>query len=549
MILVVGWDGADLDLVGPWMEAGELPCLAALARRASVRRLRSTVPPVTFPAWTSFATACDPSWHGVTDFTVRDPSDGRLRFVNASWRERPTIFSRMEEAGLRVGVIAFPATWPPEPLTAQVCGFDTPLGSVGSRATEPAELGVELVSRYGRLPTGGPDQTRIGPGWHDEALASILSSIELRTRVAIDLAAAKHLDVLAVHFMESDTAAHHFWQYHDPDSPRFRSDGPAGGLLEVYRALDRALGVLLAAVGEEATVMLVSDHGSIGASDRVVFWNRWLADRGYLAWKRGAALRGRLGAFLRRVGIQALPRPLQRFLWRRMPTMVDGLESEHRFGGVDWSRTRVFSEELNYAPAFWINLAGREPEGVVAGKDVDRLVADLEADLAGFVDPVSKEPVVARVCRREEIYSGPHAGRLPDLLLELATPGGYAIASGPSRGGAERRALRSMTVREASGAKGTFMSGAHRPSGLCVLAAPGQTREAAPEAPIEEAGATLAALAGLAWPGPPCARPWGAEGALPAALGEPPAAAVATAYDEEGERELYERLRALGYLR
>ena len=69
MILVVAWDGADLDLVEPWIAAGELPHLGALMERGATRALASTRPPVTFPAWTTFLTAATPDRHGISDFT------------------------------------------------------------------------------------------------------------------------------------------------------------------------------------------------------------------------------------------------------------------------------------------------------------------------------------------------------------------------------------------------------------------------------------------------------------------------------------------------
>lgn len=552
MLLVVGWDGADLGLIEPWVASGDLPNLAALMQQGCTRPLQSTTPPVTFPAWTSFSTAIDPSWHGITDFTVRDPASGGLRFVNASWRETPTIYSRMQQAGLRVGVFAFPASWPPEKLTAQFCGFDTPLGSAdAAAASEPPELASQIVERFGRLPTGGPDQRRIGPGWHEDALQVLLEGVSLRTDVVEAQIREGDLDVVAVHFMESDTAAHHFWQFHDPASPRFSREGPSAGLLEVYRALDASLGRLLAAVGEQASVMLLSDHGSCGASDQVVFWNRWLAERGYLCWERGGGLQGRATTALRALAIAAVPLWLQKVLWKRAGGLVNRLEGQHRLAGIDWAKTRVFSEELNYAPSFWFNLEGREPGGVVSSSQVEDLIAALEADLAGFRHPQTGKPVVSRVRRREQIYSGPLAERLPDLFLELADVDGFQLASGPSRGGSEPSTVRTMSKREASGVKGTFMSGAHSALGLCVIRGSGVGPGTAAVGSIESAGATALGLAGVDCPASPFAAPWAPfsrpDGGASEPLPSPGGSRVN--YSEAQEEEVRERLRALGYLR
>jgi len=72
-LLVIGLDGASLDLVRPWADEGRLPVLAALMKRGAWGRLRSTVPPATFPAWTSLVTGVNPGRHGIFDFSARVP--------------------------------------------------------------------------------------------------------------------------------------------------------------------------------------------------------------------------------------------------------------------------------------------------------------------------------------------------------------------------------------------------------------------------------------------------------------------------------------------
>ncbi|MFQ5352405.1 MAG: alkaline phosphatase family protein, partial [Candidatus Binatia bacterium] len=275
MLLVVAWDGACFDLIQPFLAAGDLPVLSKFIAEGASRELRSTIPPVTFPAWTTFMTASSPDRHGITDFTVRKRGSYSLRFVNASDRRQPTIWALMNAADLRVGVYGFPATYPPEGLDGfQICGFDTPLGSgAASRATHPAHLAGELIDRFGGLGTGGPSQARIDSGWHRRALESMSSEIELRTDIALELLGRSEVDVFAVHYGESDTVSHQFWHFFDDASPRHRDDGPAGAVARVYREMDRALGRLLEAVGEGADVVLLSDHGSGGSSNRVVFWN------------------------------------------------------------------------------------------------------------------------------------------------------------------------------------------------------------------------------------------------------------------------------------
>ena len=74
-VLIFGIDGATLDLIRPWAEAGYLPNLGRLMADGVQGDLESTLPPVTSPAWPTFMTGCNPGKHGVFDF-IRPQGDG-----------------------------------------------------------------------------------------------------------------------------------------------------------------------------------------------------------------------------------------------------------------------------------------------------------------------------------------------------------------------------------------------------------------------------------------------------------------------------------------
>lgn len=562
MQLVVAWDGASFDLIDPLIAKGELPNLAQLVQKGQRVRLESTWPAVTFPAWTSFMTAASPGRHGLTDFCIRQGYE--LRFTNATHRRLPTVWSRLNSAGLRTGVYGLPATYPPEPLDGlQVPGFDTPLGAGSARRlTHPEDLAGRLRARYGRLGIEGIQQSQFGEGWHRDALARMLDDIDLRTRIVTDLLREQRFDLFLVHFAESDTVSHQFWQFCDPASPRHvpaPEFEPA--IATVYRRLDRALGDLVAAAGEGATVMVVSDHGSGGASDRAIAWNRWLSDSGHLAFRRAG---GRGARAIKRAALSVVPASLQPSLLRRWPELGARLESRARLGAIDWRSTRAFSEELPYYPAIWLNLRGREPQGVVDPADADSVLRELETQLAELRDPLGNNArVVRRTYRREELFSGPWAGLAPDLIVELEEPDGYSYAAVSSRGGSERSWIRRLTAAEMTGERGTSMAGAHRREGVCVLAGEGVSGCAPERASIADAGAVLLAQRGLAPDAGADGRSWlhnegfgssserdmGANGEGENATVPTVAAdSLPTLYDEEAEAEVEERLRALGYL-
>src|SRR5262245_3903782 len=178
-LLVIGLDGASLDLIRPWAAAGRLPVLAGLMARGAWGRLRSTIPAATFPAWTSLVTGVNPGRHGVLDFTARIPGTYRVRFVNGSHRQVPALWTYFGDAGRRVVVLTVPATYPPEPVAGvMVSGFDTPLTTtIDGSFVHPRTLYPEIRELVGRLPFADFQEIVATPGWHADALARLLDGV------------------------------------------------------------------------------------------------------------------------------------------------------------------------------------------------------------------------------------------------------------------------------------------------------------------------------------------------------------------------------------
>ena len=536
--LVLGLDGASFDVIRPLAAAGRLPNLARWMQAGAHAVLHSTVPPVSFPAWSSFATGLDPGAHGLFDFTQKLPGRYALRFTNASDRSGATLFGRVCAAGGRVLALGMPATFPPETVNGLlVAGFDAPVstGSSARAASNPAFYEA-IAARVGPWMHAEPDEGATAGGWHEAAAERLVARVAQKQKFAHEALAQLYVadmppDLVCVVFSESDTVAHHFWRDHDPLSPRHdprASTVRRFAIAAVYEALDAACGELCAALGSNTACFVVSDHGAGGAARHVVHLNQRLAEAGLLAFRRGTS-RDRLARAARDTALRVLPPRAREAAFRRLLPAAAKLESAARFGGIDWSKTSAFSEEANTQPGVWLNLAGREEAGRVAAADYERARDEVIAALLEWKLP-GGGPVVARARRREEVYVGPHVERAPDVVVELALESGYGLSLVPTPRDGEASALRWLEDHELAGGRGRGMNGTHRPEGIWIEHGSAAPAFASGHATLTDAAPAIARAMGL----------FHAE--LPSG-GAPP-----RAYTAEEEAVVAERLRRLGYL-
>ncbi len=482
-VVIIGWDGATFDLIDPWIAEGKLPNLARFRESSTHGPLLSTEPHFTYPAWTSFLTGKNPGQHGVFDFTERVPGTHSIQFVNAKRVRSKTIWRLLSDVGRRVGCMGVPVSYPPEAINGVlICGFDAP-GS-GSRtdasSVHPPELLDEIRASVGDYVTSSNIMPLMSEDKHEEALDLILHTLELKGRTARHLLEKEAWDVFMVLFGESDLVGHHFWRFTDPSSPLYTESGSAKvreAIYQVYAKLDEMLPMLLDACPEEAIKFVVSDHGFGGSGDRVIYMNKWLADEGLLSFKGGGPQGGVGYKMVNKAkywGLRFLPPAIKTHIFRRRQGIANKMEAYLRFGGIDWSKTKAFSEELPYLQTIWINVRGREPEGIVEpGAEYDQLVAQLRDRLTAWTDPISGEPVVDKILHRDEIYDGPYKDRSPDLIVRTRYPDGYAYQGKSSRQSTPTAAIERIKL-DAPGAAKFYAakSGTHRDYGIFLAQGP-----------------------------------------------------------------------------
>jgi predicted AlkP superfamily phosphohydrolase/phosphomutase len=525
-LLIVGLDGLNWQLLAPLLDAGAMPNLDRLRREGAYGPLTSVVPTQSAAAWASFITGQNPARHGVLDFTVRH-ADGT--YHHAKPHPEATLWYHAGRAGLRVGVFNFPVTYPPDPVNGfLVSGMLSPRGRT---FTHPPGLGGEILSA---VPGYRLDlEWQLYAGQERALLRDLTEMTCQRAAVARYLQARHPTDLLAVAFVGPDRLQHALWRHLDPTHPCHSATEAVAlseDLRRFYSTLDQALGELVTAAGDGATVIVLSDHGFQSAAWQFRV-DEWLAQRGWLAWQKS---RSRLERWVRKLDtpwVRHARRRLVKDVSRHFPTFSPG-------GTVDWPRTAAFCPWTEQQ-GIRLNVKDREPSGIVSTSRYEPLREEIRQALLDTTDPNAGLKVVDRVWRREELYQGPFFDQMPDLVFVLR-PG---FASSPTQ----------HRIWSATG----WASGDHSLDGILVA----WGRGVAP-GPVTGAELTCVAPTALYLLGQPV--PSNMDGRVLTeifdassvasrpvrfvAAPEPEALPVAQTLTAKEEADIQDRLRGLGYL-
>ncbi len=461
--IFLGFDGLDPRITERLMAEGRLPNFAKLRGMGSYSRLRTTFPALSPVAWSTFATGVNPGRHNIFDFLSRDLrtyvpelSSARVTKKSVEFRRRSEAFWKiLGRYGVTSTILRVPITFPPEEfngrLLSAMCTPDL-RGSQGtfSRFTEPTgELegpagemipfavrggfleiqGVRFCLKEGvytpwvhlRFPSArgiarflfttkdgfslyctpvqidpeDPAMPISHPRWYAIYLAKLLGAFATLGMAedtwalnegAIDQAAFLEqawsiqkeretmffsaLDraprgVVACVFDTTDRVQH--MCFHQPDV-----------IEPMYVDMDRILGQTLRYVDPGTVLFVLSDHG-FTSFRRGVNLNTWLLQNGYLALKPG----------------------------------TDG--SSEYLADIDWSRTRAYTFGL---AGIYLNLQGRESQGIVPASVRAALTEELAARLRGLPD--GGERAIANAYPAEGLYNGPYLAAAPDLIVGYA---------------------------------------------------------------------------------------------------------------------------------
>jgi predicted AlkP superfamily phosphohydrolase/phosphomutase len=445
-VLILGWDGADWQLLQPMLEAGRLPVIAQLMEEGVHGPLGSTRPTHSFTAWASFLTGKNPGKHGIYAFHAYDQTQPGVHLaLDRGSITGETFIETLSRHGRCVGTAHVPLTYPPAPVHGfWISGMIVPSGAV---YTHPPELQADLEGLLGQNMDEDIAWNWLEDEW-DTLFEVANDAVRGNAQILERVMGAYDWDMLSYIFVSPDRLQHAVMRLVDETHPHYDEDLAAryrSRYFEHFALLDQVLGEAMARIDGKTLLLVMSDHG-FRPSWLSFSAYAWVREHGWLQMHRDwralrRALRGPLSSLIRSAS-------------RRQQMTHQGARLFR--DRIDWGRTKAYVASVS-EQGIRINLQGREPFGSVPPSEYEAVRRQLRDELTEARDPDSGQALLAGVYLRESVYEGKRLEQAPDIVFDFA-PGVTAPVNSLGH-----------TVVEPSGWK----SGDHGMQGILVAYGPG----------------------------------------------------------------------------
>ncbi len=459
-VAMIGLDAVDLDFVRSNLAA--LPNLRRALECGVTRPLHSTADELAGSVWPTFYTRTRPGQHGLYHHLQWDASSMQMRRASEDWLYSEPFWYELGRRGLRTVALDVPMTFRPRPING------TEIISWGSHdelrpfSSCPPELGRQVRARFGRHPMGYEFPLNKTAGVLEQVRQGLVEGARRKGELAAWLAAEPWDFFIAV-FGEAHRGGHLLWP----------SDGiPPTALLDVYQAIDGAVGTLIDRLTPAAHVYLFAVHGmgpNHSQEHLLPILLKIVNARFTGTSENSGGGRSRsLIPWLR----QNLPPGVQNAIARMVTTQArDSVMNHSIIDGHDWTQTPALAVLADLSGYVRFNIRGREQRGMLDGDDAVRTYREeLVGALRSYRLP-DGTPLVRDVIASSSMFSGGRSNLLPDLIVKW-TPAPLAAE------------VQSDTLPGVRSQPITTRVGNHRADGFCIELSPdiqhGATAEAKP---------------------------------------------------------------------
>jgi predicted AlkP superfamily phosphohydrolase/phosphomutase len=465
-IVFLGICAGDRDLIFDWARTGVMPAMKRLMDRG-LTGLTENVPLFYVQAvWPSFYTAVRPDKLGVHSWQQLKPGTyEQYRAYTPNCVQRLPFWDFLSRAGRRCAILDVPQTRPSSEINGvQLVEWGAHDANHGFM-TSPPGLAADILAEFGDHPMRGLCDADRSPAQLARLRDDLVRGIAVKTQITQHFLRQGGWDFFAQVFTESHCVGHQCWHLHDPSHRRHSREAAAiagDPVRDVYAALDRAIGTVLADVAEDSLVVVYAGHG-MGPKTQAQYA---LAE---VLIRLGVAVpAARPAAATRSVSPRDAMEAALGWAWRRIPAGLRHRLRPRRAAPVeplrrdiDAAASQCFLIPNNNYGGIRVNLIGREPHGKVApGAELEAFCETLARDLLELVDRTEGFPLVRRVLRTKDVYDSPQTSHFPDLLVEWATT-------------SEVTGVASPKIGEISHPYEYCRTGDHKPGGFFVALGPG----------------------------------------------------------------------------
>jgi len=289
-VLLVGWDAADWQVIHPLLDAGKMPFLEKLIDNGVMGNLATLEPALSPMLWTSIATGKTADEHGVQGFIEPAPKGG-VRPVTCVSRKVKALWNILQQNGLKSNVVGWWPSHPAEPIDGCMVSNRFQSATTGlqgewplppwpmspgtvhpQRLAEtlaefrfhPSEVQEDAVATFMAkapeldLGEGSPFVKRV------DSIRKVIAECTSVHGAATYLLEHEPWDLAAIYYDAIDHFSHLCMGFHPPRRPHIPKDQFEAfhDVVESgYRYHDLMLGRLMELAGDEATIILISDHG------------------------------------------------------------------------------------------------------------------------------------------------------------------------------------------------------------------------------------------------------------------------------------------------
>ena len=412
-IACITLDAAEQSLLREWASQGLLPHFGRILKESVCSETRNSEIIYSGTLWPSFNTGLWPGRHDNYFYLQPDSKSYAMRPFNPEHLSVDSIWNAIEQEGHRIALIDVPkALLGRTSRTLQVSFWGE--HELRHRLTcWPPAFEQRVLQVAGTDPIGACDLVRQNP----QELRRLKDGLIERARKRADLALAVlergPWDLFIVNFSEAHCAGHHLWAARDPTHPRhqtaFRALLGEDPLLEVYQAIDRSLGRIVDALGEDAFLLVLATHGMGPRYDASAALDSVLRRLDGM----DVSTTFKPMETMRRMWMQ-LPGVIRRPFRRVADVIYDAPRQQER------AKRRFYTiPTTDNCGGIRVNLRGREPRGRVdPGVPYHRVCDWLEGELLSLVNVATGGPVVKRVLRGDVLFAGPFRNEYPDLVVE-----------------------------------------------------------------------------------------------------------------------------------